>query len=65
MLIVQCQKFLWKAENYDIAIHYLDKAKGIHEVVNIGEVNLTNILIKKANLEIKQGSVDKANLTLF
>lgn len=44
MLIVQCQKFLWKAENYDIAIHYLDKAKGIHEVVNIGEVNLTTFL---------------------
>lgn len=58
-------KIFMESENYDIAIHYLDKAKGIHEVVNIGEVNLTNILIKKANLEIKQGSVDKANLTLF
>lgn len=40
-------KIFMESENYDIAIHYLDKAKGIHEVVNIGEVNLTKHSYKK------------------
>lgn len=64
LTFTQYTKLAIYAKDYPTAIGYLDASLELNEQSPIGLINVVNILIQKASLQLKQNEVTEANRTM-